>query len=168
MGTVSSQTGQRAQDTIFQAVLRSISRPADCKPVSVPLARRQSFIWARHYWLALATYPGVKRSGPPLLPYLVLLRMGFALPGELLRPRCALTAPFHPYLPHPRERVHDRRYIFCGTFRRIRPSIERLESPRPLAGMLPYGDRTFLPIPPNNAKLSDCPSSRPNPFYSCE
>src|SRR4030095_6758744 len=59
--------------------------------------RRQSFIWAAHYWTALATYPRVKRSGPLLLSYLVLLRVGFALPAGLLRPRCALTAPFHPY-----------------------------------------------------------------------
>src|SRR6185295_2684690 len=44
-----------------------------------------------------ATYPRVDRSGPLLLPYLVLLRVGFALPAESLRPRCALTAPFHPY-----------------------------------------------------------------------
>jgi len=32
-----------------------------------------------------------------------------------------------------------RRYIFCGTFRRT------LRPPRPLAGTVPYGDRTFLP-----------------------
>ena len=31
-------------------------------------------------------------------PYLVLLRVGFALPAALLPRRCALTAPFHPYL----------------------------------------------------------------------
>src|ERR1700685_3801491 len=41
-------------------------------------------------------------SEPKLLqeipPYLVLLRVGFALPDALLRRRCALTAPFHPYL----------------------------------------------------------------------
>src|SRR5438552_12779051 len=60
---------------------------------------RQSFIWVIHYWMTLATYPRVQRSGPLLLPYLVLLRVGFTLPAELLRPRCALTAPFHPYLP---------------------------------------------------------------------
>ena len=30
-------------------------------------------------------------------PYLVLLRVGFALPAALLARRCALTAPFHPY-----------------------------------------------------------------------
>jgi len=29
--------------------------------------------------------------------YLVLLRVGFALPAALLTQRCALTAPFHPY-----------------------------------------------------------------------
>ncbi len=31
------------------------------------------------------------------LPYLVLLRVGFAMPCALLPRRCALTAPFHPY-----------------------------------------------------------------------
>ena len=59
----------------------------------------QSFLLAGHYWPALATYPEVERDGPSLLPYLVLLRVGFSLPAELLPPRCALTAPFHPYLP---------------------------------------------------------------------
>jgi hypothetical protein len=36
-------------------------------------------------------------------PYLVLLRVGFALPAALLRRRCALTAPFHPYPAHSRK-----------------------------------------------------------------
>jgi len=31
-------------------------------------------------------------------PYLVLLPVGFAVPSALPHPRCALTAPFHPYL----------------------------------------------------------------------
>jgi len=31
-----------------------------------------------------------------LLPYLALLQVGFAVPSLLPRPRCALTAPFHP------------------------------------------------------------------------
>jgi len=34
-------------------------------------------------------------------PYLVLLRAGFCLPPVLPRARCALTAPFHPYLVRP-------------------------------------------------------------------
>jgi hypothetical protein len=37
------------------------------------------------------------RSEARLPPYLVLLRVGFAMPAPLLERRCALTAPFHPY-----------------------------------------------------------------------
>src|ERR1700742_1998727 len=43
---------------------------------------------------------GSHRRSPralPFLPYLVLLRVGFAMPYALLHKRCALTAPFHPY-----------------------------------------------------------------------
>src|SRR4051812_2232228 len=36
-------------------------------------------------------------SRAPRRPYSVLLLVGFALPAALPRPRCALTAPFHPY-----------------------------------------------------------------------
>ena len=46
--------------------------------------------------------------------YLVLLRVGFTLPLLLPDARCALTAPFHPYLTL-------RRFVFCGTFRRLAP-----------------------------------------------
>jgi len=78
-----------------------------CKPNSVrriaPAGR--SFLLAAHCWTALATYPEVVThradtcaSEPALPPYLVLLRVGFALPASLLPRRCALTAPFHPYL----------------------------------------------------------------------
>src|SRR3569623_3624502 len=37
----------------------------------------------------------------PRHPYLVLLPVGFAVPSRLPGPRCALTAPFHPYPPSP-------------------------------------------------------------------
>lgn len=37
-------------------------------------------------------------------PYLVLLQMGFAVPSMLPCPRCALTAPFHPYPVTPKRR----------------------------------------------------------------
>ena len=72
----------------------------------------------------------------------------------LLRPRCALTAPFHPYLT-----------VACpAVLFSVALSVEFAlsESPRPLAGMLPYGDRTFLPpvwVAPHQA--SGCPSGRP-------
>ena len=55
---------------------------------------------------------------------------GWGLPGQPSHPgcRCALTAPFHPYLiPPDRSQTGHRRYLFCGTFpdlttgRRYRP-----------------------------------------------
>ena len=55
---------------------------------------------------------------------------GWGLPGQPGHPgcRCALTAPFHPYLiPLGRSQASHRRYFFCGTFpdltigRRYRP-----------------------------------------------
>jgi len=73
-----------------------------------------------------------------LPPYLVLLRVGFTMPCTLLRRRCALTAPFHPYPGRPG------RYVFCGTGRL--PALT-LES-RTLSGTLLCGVRTFLPGKP--------------------
>ena len=50
--------------------------------------------------------------------YLVLLRVGFTMPLLLPAARCALTAPFHPYLC---SRTNHRRSNLCGTFRRLSP-----------------------------------------------
>ena len=55
----------------------------------------------------------------PVPPYLLLLQMGFAVPTTSLPSRCALTAPFHPCLAHPK--VGRGRFVFCGTFRRVAP-----------------------------------------------
>ena len=55
--------------------------------------------------------PGLNRR-----PYLVLLRVGFAVPSPLPLTRCALTAPFHPY------RFMNRRFAFCGTFPGVAPA----------------------------------------------
>jgi len=38
-------------------------------------------------------------NSPLRRPYSVLLPVGFTMPAPLPQPRCALTAPFHPYLP---------------------------------------------------------------------
>ena len=83
----------------------------------------RSFLWATHYCEAQATYPEVvaHRAGtlrckaeasPRIPPYLVLLRVGFALPAALLRRRCALTAPFHPYLAHPLKQTTTRQAVY--------------------------------------------------------
>ena len=63
-------------------------------------------------------------AGPPVLikqlcPYVVLLRMGFTLPVLSPDLRCALTAPFHPYITAPKGGM---RFVFCGTFPRVAPA----------------------------------------------
>jgi hypothetical protein len=63
-----------------------------------------------------------------MLPYLVLLRVGFTLPLVLPPARCALTAPFHPYR---RGQGPNRRYLFCGTFRGL-TSPRRYLAPCPM------------------------------------
>src|SRR5258705_13786135 len=42
-----------------------------------------------------------QRTFPRCRPYSVLLPVWFAMPAPLPDPRCALTAPFHPYSPPP-------------------------------------------------------------------
>ncbi len=63
------------------------------------------------------SYPEVVNgAGPLLLPYLVLLRMGFALPARIAADRGAhaLTPhAFHPYTP---ERIPGGRYCFLWHF----------------------------------------------------
>ena len=87
-------------------------------------------------------------SPAELPPYLVLLRVGFAMPAALLRRRCALTAPFHPY---PAVVVTTAgRYIFCGTFRRTDLS----PFSRTLSGTLLCGVRTFLSLRPKTLEAT--------------
>ena len=85
-------------------------------------------------------------NDPRCRPYSVLLPVWFAMPVPLPDPRCALTAPFHPYLPLPlsfprkRGRVGwGKRFVLCGTFPGVAP-----------AGCYPApyvdGARTFLSL----------------------
>jgi hypothetical protein len=95
-----------------------------------------------------------RRPRRTVLPYLVLLRVGFSLPPPLLEARCALTAPFHPYPDC------SGRYLFCGTFRK-RPLKA---APRTLSGTPLCGVRTFLfqPAQPEpRAHRSQTGSDRP-------
>ena len=59
-----------------------------------------------------------QRGSRHLETYLVLLRVGFTLPLLLPTARCALTAPFHPYLC---SRTNHRRSSLCCTGRRLSP-----------------------------------------------
>ena len=125
----------------LQALTAKRSLP-DYKPVSVPLR-------ATVIRLGRALLPGssdlpesrTERAAPPLL-------FGLAprgvYPASRITP--AAVRSYRTFSPLP----GNGRYVFCGTFRKIRLS----GSPRPLAGTLPCGDRTFLP------RRGDCPSGR--------
>ena len=69
-----------------------------------------------------------------LLPYLALLRTGFAMPPLLPAARCALTAPFHPYPLTRRLRAVYFLWHFPWAC-----------APQALPGVLSTGARTFLP-----------------------
>jgi len=84
-------------------------------------------------------------------PYLVLLPVGFTLPYLLPDTRCALTAPFHPYLP--KKKNKGRRYTFCGTFHRL-ASSGRYPAPYFREA------RTFLPPQPKQKKAAIQPSDQ--------
>jgi len=82
--------------------------------------------------------------------YLVLLRVGFTLPPPLPTPRCALTAPFHPYRPLSPEA------IAAGGIFSVALSV----------GLHPPGV-TWHPalwspdFPPCHKRHSDCPADFP-------
>ena len=86
-----------------------------CKPGSVRLAARQSFLSARRRRLAPATYPGTTRAALSF-PYSVLLRVGFTVPYDVGPVRGAL-------LPHPFTLTcalaGHRRFAFCCTGRQL-------------------------------------------------
>ena len=99
-----------------------------CKPGSV----RMAFAKLDDYSSGTAVTSCLMRptqtslAGPPVLikqlcPYMVLLRMGFTLPALSPDLRCALTAPFHPYMHEP-EKSRCMRFFFCGTFPRVAPA----------------------------------------------
>jgi hypothetical protein len=92
-----------------------------------PLARRRAISLGRRSPAASSSLPGTSpasrpdRRGPRLRPCLALLRVGFTMRRLLPAARCALTAPFHPYLCRRLPAGH-RRFAFCGTFQRLAAS----------------------------------------------
>ena len=85
---------------------------------------------------------------PPRRPYSVLLPVGFAVPALLPGPRCALTAPFHPYPPKPPRR---RAVCFLWHCPWGRPR-------RRLSGTVLPRSPDFPPRPPIRWQLAERPS----------
>ena len=83
-----------------------------------------------------------RANDPRCRPYSVLLPVWFAMPVPLPDPRCALTAPFHPYcpfIPPPQagEGGMGERFVLCGTVPGVAPAGRY---PAPYVD----GARTFL------------------------
>ncbi len=109
-------------------------------------------------WRAGPARTAAYGAGPRFPPYLVLLRVGFTLPFALPQKRCALTAPFHPYLPCLRK-TGGIFSVALAVSRALKPG------PRALPGTLPCGVRTFLPratFARARQRPSSCPQLR---FY---
>ena len=117
-----------------------------CKPGSVRLAARQSFLSARRRRLAPATYPGTTRAALSF-PYLVLLRVGFTVPYGVGPVRGAL-------LPHPFTLTcalaGHRRSALCCTGRQLtlpRSYLALCPAEPGLSSMRSSRDATVRPTP---------------------
>ena len=82
-------------------------------------------------------HPTTPRFPAGTLPYLALLRVGFALPALSPEPRCALAAPFHPYPTAQPLRATSGAVCFLWHFPWGHPRSA-------LPTTLPCGARTFL------------------------
>jgi hypothetical protein len=137
----------------------------------LPLFRGAHFFWcgkvvsrvlcpsrATAISLRRASLPRLKRpswesaGGPPSSAIGSCTRWGLPDAACFHAAWCALTAPFHPDLRLTvRAATRRRRSGFCGTVRQLRafpdvsPSGGSLAA-QPLAGILPYGARTFLTL----------------------
>ncbi len=112
--------GSRPLSRVLSWTIIPLGRPSPCASSNLPGNTRGSRVAAQGC----------------LPPYLVLLRAGFAMPFLLPGPRCALTAPFHPY-QRPDFRPDTSAVYFLLHF----PWVH---TPQALPGALPYGARTFL------------------------
>ena len=119
-----------------------------CKPGSVRLAARQSFLSAWRHRQAPATYPGTTRAALSF-PYSVLLQVGFTVPRGVSPARGAL-------LPH--------RFTLTTRTRGCRSAVCFLlhwpsaHAAQVLPGTLPYGARTFLDALARDATVRPTPA----------
>ena len=99
------------------------------------------------------------------LPYSVLLRVGFAVPQSVTT--CAVRS-YRTFSPLPA--VAGRRFVFCGTFRRLAPPRRYLapcpSSPDFPPGVIPAAARptpgVSVPVPaPSSGQLGSCNCGTP-------
>jgi len=152
-------------------------RPCKPDPVPCPRAGGRPFLWDRARARPRTTYPeGAIAQVDAILPYLVFLRVGFAVPDLSPDPRCALTAPFHPcplgairrwtrasavfslwHFPWPRDRLPLTTTLTCGvrTFLPARSHAGRTRSGRPGLSRREHCTRRLRPAHPRSLAASN-------------
>ncbi len=125
-----------------------MSRPIS-RVLSSARAKWRSFICDTRHHVPVATYPKIYADHVLLhsniSPYLVLLQVGFTLPPALAGAvRSYRTISPLPNLPTQLRTTARsiRRYIFCGTFRRLAPP-RRYLAPCPMEPGLSSADNGF-------------------------
>ena len=116
----------------------STSNQVRSRPISRVLCRPEgrwrSFLWTIRRRTPQAIYPGTRRAAVSF-PYLILLRVGFAVP-------CGVSPARGALLPH--------RFTLATRILRCRSAVCSLlhfpsaRAAQTLSGTLPYGARTFL------------------------
>ena len=141
--TAGQQTSQSTDKPSSVTVRPLRTRRCDDHSSSPAITRR---VWQPTRWL--------RTDRPQTPPYLVLLRAGFCLPSVLPQTRCALTAPFHPYLGYPR------RYIFCATIRQVTlPGRYPAHCPSELGLSSPPATSRSPAVNRSSGRLADCDES---------
>src|SRR5580700_535837 len=100
-----------------------------------------------------------ERAAPPLL--FGLAPHGVYPAGANYSGRGALLPHLFTLTPYTGSKARATGGIFSVALS-VKPALS--EPPRPLAGMLPFGDRTFLPAAHCKRTTSDCPRSRPDTY----
>src|SRR5579863_8370688 len=85
--------------------------------------------------------------------------MGFTLPARIT---AAAVRSYRTFSPLPGRDLHPHRAVLFSVALSVK--LDFNESPRPLAGMLPCGDRTFLPAPVEGPKAAARPAG-PKPLW---
>ncbi len=155
-------TGEKAQG--FLLASKPVSRilyPGKCGAAIIPLG--PAFLPGSSNLPESRLRPGpgnpvamdALRSGPLLLSYLVLLRVGFALPQTSLPARCALTlipenraAPFHPYPAHQPLKRPGKAVYFLWRFPCRRRTARRSGHPLPALAVSEHAALRSSDFPP--------------------
>src|SRR5208337_424149 len=147
----------------WKAELTKLCGSRTCKPNSVRLAAGRSFLWATHYCEAQATYPEVVARRAGTRPRRSRSFVRKSLPiwscsvwGLPCPPHYCVGGALLPHLFTLTWALRPGRYVFCGTFRRINPPLQRTQGWATLPDVIRHTALRSSDFP-----LLSCDSDRP-------